>query len=34
MSSYVEDNVKPDYDQVIIDIADYVLSKIIDSVVA
>lgn len=27
MSSYVEDNVKPDYDQVIIDIADYVLNK-------
>ena len=34
MSNYVEDNVKPDYDQVIIDIADYVLSKKIDSVVA
>ncbi len=34
MSNYVEDNVKPDYDQVIIDIADYVLNKNIESVVA
>lgn len=24
MHSYVEDNIKPDYDQVMIDIADYV----------
>ncbi len=34
MSNYVEDNVKPDYDQVIIDIADYVLNKKIESVLA
>lgn len=34
MSNYVEDNVKPGYDQVIIDIADYVLNKKIDSAVA
>jgi 2-methylcitrate dehydratase len=34
MSNYVEDNVKPDYDQVMIDIADYVLNKKIDSVLA
>ncbi len=34
MHSYVEDNVKPDYDQVIVDIADYVLNKKIDSVLA
>ncbi len=34
MSSYVEDNIKPDYDQVIVDIADYVLNKKIDSVLA
>ena len=27
MSHFVENNVKPDYDQVISDIADYVLSK-------
>lgn len=32
--NHVEDNVKPDYDQVIIDIADYVLNKEIDSVSA
>lgn len=32
MHSYVEDNIKPDYDQVITDIADYVLNKKIDSV--
>lgn len=31
MSSYVEDNVKPDYDAVIADIADYVLNYDIDS---
>ncbi|KTD35610.1 2-methylcitrate dehydratase [Legionella moravica] len=34
MSSYVEDNVKPDYDQVIVDIVDYVLNTKIDSVLA
>lgn len=34
MSSYVEDNVKPDYDQVIIDIVEYVLNKKIDSALA
>ncbi|MDR3443042.1 MAG: bifunctional 2-methylcitrate dehydratase/aconitate hydratase [Legionella sp.] len=34
MHSYVEDNIKPDYDQAIIDIADYVLNKKIDSVLA
>ncbi len=34
MHSFVEDNVKPDYDQVIVDIADYVLNKKIDSVLA
>ncbi|TAL59704.1 MAG: 2-methylcitrate dehydratase, partial [Legionella sp.] len=34
MHSYVEDNVKPDYDQVIVDIADYVLNSKIDSVLA
>lgn len=34
MSHFVEDNVKPDYDQAIIDIADYVLNKKIDSVLA
>lgn len=34
MHSFVEDNVKPDYDQVIIDIVDYVLNKKIDSVLA
>lgn len=34
MSNYVEDNVKPDYDQVIADIADYVLNTKIDSVLA
>lgn len=31
MSHYVEDNIKPDYDMVISDIADYVLNKQIDS---
>jgi len=31
MHHYVEDNVKPDYDKVIIDIVDYVLNKKIDS---
>ncbi|KTD61801.1 bifunctional 2-methylcitrate dehydratase/aconitate hydratase [Legionella spiritensis] len=31
MSSYVEDNIKPDYDQVMVDIADYVLNKDISS---
>lgn len=31
MSSFVEDNIKPDYDQVIADIADYVLTTEIDS---
>jgi 2-methylcitrate dehydratase len=34
MHNYVEDNVKPDYDQVFVDIADYVLTKKIDSVLA
>jgi 2-methylcitrate dehydratase len=34
MHHYVEDNIKPDYDKVISDIADYVLSKKIDSVLA
>ncbi|MDP3269089.1 MAG: bifunctional 2-methylcitrate dehydratase/aconitate hydratase [Legionella sp.] len=34
MHSYVEDNVKPDFDQVIIDIADYILNKKIDSILA
>lgn len=34
MHSYVEDNVKPDYDSVIADIADYVLNTKIDSVTA
>lgn len=34
MSHYVEDNVKPDYDQVIVDIADYVLNTEINSVSA
>ena len=34
MSHYVEDNVKPDYDQVIIDITDYVLNTKIDSALA
>lgn len=34
MSNYVEDNVKPDYDQVIADIADYVLNTKIESVLA
>ena len=34
MHSYVEDNIKPDYDQVMIDIADYVLNKKIDSALA
>lgn len=34
MSTYVEDNVKPDYDTVISDIADYVLNTTIDSVAA
>ncbi len=34
MHRYVEDNVKPDYDQVMSDIADYVLTKKIDSTVA
>lgn len=32
MSTFVEDNVKPDYDQVMIDIADYVLAHEINSV--
>ncbi|KTD08216.1 bifunctional 2-methylcitrate dehydratase/aconitate hydratase [Legionella jamestowniensis] len=32
MHSYVEDNVKPDYDSVMIDIADYVLNTSIESV--
>ncbi|KTD20101.1 2-methylcitrate dehydratase [Legionella lansingensis] len=32
MHSYVEDNVRPDYDLVIRDIADYVLDKKIDSI--
>ena len=31
MSNYVESNVKPQYDQVMVDIADYVLHKKIDS---
>jgi len=31
MQSFVEDNVKPDYDQVLCDIADYVLAYTIDS---
>lgn len=34
MHSYVEDNVKPDYDQVLIDIADYVLQTEITSATA
>lgn len=34
MHSSVEDNVKPDFDKVIVDIADYVLNKKIDSVLA
>lgn len=34
MHRYVEDNVKPDYDPVIIDIVDYVLNTKIDSVLA
>ena len=34
MSSYVEDNLKPDYDSVMSDIADYVLSTSINSSVA
>lgn len=34
MSNYVEDNVKPEYDQVLVDIADYVLNTKIDSVLA
>lgn len=34
MHSFVEDNIKPDYDQAIIDIVDYVLNKKIDSVAA
>lgn len=34
MLSYVEDNIKPDYDQVIVDIVDYVLNKKIDSALA
>lgn len=32
MSHYVEDNIKPDYDQVLVDIADYVLDYHIDSI--
>lgn len=31
---YVEDNIKPDYDSVIVDITDYVLNKKIDSTLA
>ncbi|MBN9229712.1 MAG: 2-methylcitrate dehydratase [Legionella sp. 40-6] len=31
MSHYVEDNIKPDYDQVLVDIADYVLNYQIKS---
>src|SRR3990167_7346610 len=34
MSPYVEDNVKPDYDKVMTDIADYVLEHEINSVEA
>jgi len=34
MSLYVEDNIKPDYDQVIQDIADYVLNYSIESPLA
>ena len=34
MTMYVEDNIKPDYDSVIVDIADYVLNKKIDSTLA
>ncbi|KTC97481.1 2-methylcitrate dehydratase [Legionella geestiana] len=34
MSHYVEDNIKPDYDQVMQDIADYVLSSPITSTLA
>jgi len=34
MHSFVEDNVKPDYDSVINDIADYVLSTAVDSPIA
>ena len=32
MSNYVENNIKPDYDAVIKDIADYVFDTPIDSV--
>lgn len=34
MNHYVEDNIKPDYDSVIINIADYVLNYTIDSPLA
>lgn len=34
MSAYVEDNIKPDYDTVISDIADYVLNTTVDSQLA
>lgn len=34
MQTYVEDNIKPDYDTVISDIADYVLNTKIDSTLA
>lgn len=34
MHNYVEDNVKPDYDAVIVDIVDYVLNTTIDSALA
>ncbi|MFA6302758.1 MAG: bifunctional 2-methylcitrate dehydratase/aconitate hydratase [Legionella sp.] len=34
MHNYVENNVKPNYDQVLLDIADYVLDTKIDSVLA
>ncbi|ASQ45867.1 bifunctional 2-methylcitrate dehydratase/aconitate hydratase [Legionella clemsonensis] len=34
MQSYVEDNVKPDYDSVLVDIVDYVLNTSIESVEA
>ncbi|MGQ3887742.1 bifunctional 2-methylcitrate dehydratase/aconitate hydratase [Legionella sp. CNM-1927-20] len=34
MNTYVEDNIKPDYDKVIVDIVDYVLNYKIESIAA
>ncbi len=34
MSSFVEENIKPDYDKVMVDIADYVLNQSINSELA